>query len=109
MNVFLLVSTRKQNGNEPVTQIDGVFSSLRKAQSALVSSIDLDLQYGGFDQIKGDGDRPVEDYDIHELARMFDDDPLFNFDVHNVSLWTGEEKSSSPDSVTYVIVERQVV
>lgn len=94
------------NGDNAVNEVIGVYECLPKAQQALVDCINHDIQYHRFEQIWCDSKKPFEEYRIEELAKMFYDDPEFDFDVKSIRLWNGEDGMCCEDYQYYNIEER---
>lgn len=62
------------NGNNSVNEVIGVYDCLKKAQLAIIESINTDLQFYPYDNIWADCTGNILDYDIPLLANMNYDD-----------------------------------
>jgi hypothetical protein len=103
MVVYLLYSNWMHNGDNAVNEVVGVYDCLRKAQQSLCEFLYSDLNSYPFDNIEGDGQGDIKDYNIAELANMFYDDQEFKFDFTSVRLWNGENEDDSEDYQNYNI------
>ena len=110
MKVFLLHSECLYNSSA-TSGIECVCDSLAKARSSLADSINMDLQYNMYEHSSCDGPKKLDDYDMAALAKMFPDDPAFEFEVNHVRLWNGDTDfaSESTDWQDYLIEEREVL
>ena len=109
MVVYLLYSNWMHNGDNAVNEAIGVYDCLRKAQQSLCECVHTDLVSYPYEHIWGNGDKPIEDYDITSLSEMFYDDPDFVFDFTSVRLWNGDCEDDSEDYQFYDIEERDVL
>mgnify|MGYP006903482592 CR=1 FL=1 len=108
MVVYLLYSNWMHNGDNAVNEVVGVYDCLQKAQHSLCEILQLDLSSYPFDNIEGDGQCDIKDYNIADLANMFYDDPDFSFDFKSIRLWNGADEDYSEDYRSYSIEERTV-
>ena len=109
MKIYLLFSTWMHNGDNAVNEVIGTYDCLRKAQQSLAHSINMDLQNYPYEHLSFDGSLPAEEYDFHELATMFYDDPEFNFDVCQAKLWDGENEDHCESYQSYRIEEKELL
>lgn len=107
MMVYLLYSNWMHNGDNAVNEVIGVYDCLRKAQHSLCECMFSDLVSYPFEHLWGNGECPIEYYDIPRLAETCYDSPEFKFDVTAVRLWNNDEDSTESFQ-SYEIEEKEV-
>lgn len=108
MKIYILFSDWMLNGNNSVNEVKGVYDCLKKAQHALIDSINVDLQAYPYNNIWADCTGNILDYDIPSLANMNYDDKDFCFDATIARLWNDNENCSE-NYITYFIDEYEVL
>ena len=104
-NISILTVERRLNGGE--REFSAVaYKTKRLAQKSLVEDLNLDFQYGNFENVSNQDE--LESYEIHRLARMFAEDENFEFDVNDVTLWSGTLDDDCKHYIKYQIKEVEI-
>lgn len=102
---FVVKSTWMRNGDSDVNQIEGIYDSKRKAQKCLCELLYNAMQnYENAEILTEDGEDWQGD-NLQDLAKMFEGDEQFSFEVGSARVWNGEDDMCCEEYINYNIDE----